>query len=54
MFENEWEMKTDYPQLVKSVNPSRSSNNFYQNLNITNVQIFRQILTNQIIYYIFL
>ena len=49
MFENGWKIKTDYAQLVKSVNPSRSSSNLYQNLNVTNVQMFRQILTNQLL-----
>ena len=48
MFENDWKMKTDYPQLVKSVNLSRLSSDFYQDLNVTNVQIFRQILTNRL------
>ena len=48
MFENDQKIKTDYPQLVKSVNPSRSSSNFYQNLNVTNVQMFHQILTIKI------
>ena len=47
MFKNNWKIKTDYLQLVKLVTPIRSSSsNFYQNLNITNVQMFHQILTN--------
>ena len=49
MFENHWKIKTDYSQLVKSVNPSRPSTNFNQNVNVTNVQIFRQILSNRLL-----
>ena len=49
MFKNHWKIKTDYSQLVKSVNPSRPSTNFYQNVNVTNVQMFRQILNNRLI-----
>ena len=45
MFENDWKVKTDCLQLVKSVIPSGSNSNFYQNLNVANVQMFRQFLT---------
>ena len=46
MFEDDWKIKIDYLQWVKLVNPSRSSSNFHQKLNIINVQMFHQILTN--------
>ena len=49
MFQNHWKIKTDYPQLVKSVNLSRSSSNLYQNVNVTNAQMFRQILTSRLL-----
>ena len=49
MLENDWKIKTDYSQLIKSVNPGRSSTNLYQNLNVTNDQIFRQLLTNRLL-----